>query len=77
MKCVSFEISEVIKLDKAEAIEILMQLEPSFQSGYSQAKMREAINMATTALKIMGCGCGLCLTHNGMKCPRESELKGE
>lgn len=32
--------------------------------------LNEAFKMAITALENMGCGCGLCLAHNNMKCPK-------
>ncbi len=32
--------------------------------------MREAASLIETEV---GCGCGLCLAHNNMRCPREKE----
>ena len=32
-------------------------------------KNREALDFAIKAIENIGCGCGICLAHNGMKCP--------
>jgi hypothetical protein len=36
-------------------------------------KVLKAVDLAISALGFAGCGCGLCLSHNDMVCPRKEE----
>ena len=62
-------------MDKNEAIAILEEYK-RLSDIYINANSpilfehKEAIQMAIDAIKNMGCGCGLCLAHNNMICPK-------
>ena len=56
-----------------EAIDVLKRLTKGLNDNGS---IKIANDMAIKALENAGCGCAICLAHNGMKCPLiEQEAK--
>lgn len=53
-----------------EAIEIIKRLTKGLNDNGS---VKAANDLAIKALEMTGCGCGICLAHNGMKCPKAKE----
>ena len=52
-------------MDNKSAIVILRSLIPQVH-----IPERIALEIAIKAIENSGCGCGICLAHNNMKCPR-------
>ena len=56
-------------MTEKEAIDILKNMEQMECSCSLCQERKPAIELAIKALTYFGCGCGICLTHNNMKCP--------
>ena len=58
-------------LEKELTIKEMNRLKEKMSKGITlDETLYEAINAAINALENLGCGCGICLAHNNMKCPK-------
>lgn len=49
---------------------VLQLLKTACRNTSDKEELKAAVYMAIKALENEGCGCGLCLAHNNMKCPK-------
>ena len=59
-------------MSKEEAIEVIKIMKNKYEPE-KYTILLDALDMAIKALENMGCGCGICLSHNNMKCPKMKE----
>jgi len=55
-------------MEKEQAADIIQEYINT--SKIDDIEILGALQMSVVALRIMGCGCDLCLSHNNMRCPK-------